>query len=395
MPPTTFAPIPVRVPQEYLIGEKDPGLEAFRLTIPPFIHIEIVEEDTPEYENLRTHSVVFESGENLASHVLEYSLELMNDRMGQSTKEFAVSAATDTIEPDADGNKVGIPLIKTIIAEMVQDGLPCDYVNGVKKIYLIHPPLLEDELHRQLNGLLVPPMADSPSERLISVCIGEETHRYVVQPYKMDLRRRRSADPRWLIVHMYNPDQPAMAIQVGPQGPMTFREPTPLLSDTRIAEDWAMGIVQAYLSSKGVEIQDVRHEPNGPKTFPDYEVHVNGTHWDLEVTRVIGDLLKSRHILDQPRDLRNMMSRAVQSPPIEKLDVENALDHAIDSKERSKSSAGKGSRYCLVLVNAAGLDIGSRSDIWQGRNLSSFDSVVVIHGFSQPTVEFIKGPIVQ
>ena len=131
-------------------------------------------------------------------------------------------------------------MIKAMIAETA-DVEDSEYVEGVTKVYVIHPPELEDELRRHLSALPVPAMSDSPSERLMSVAIGQESRRFVVEPYKMDLTRRGSTDPRWLIVHIYNPDIPALAISVEAQGPLTFKEPTPLLSDTEVAETWAMG----------------------------------------------------------------------------------------------------------------------------------------------------------
>ena len=85
------------------------------------------------------------------------------------------------------------------------------------------------------------------------------------------------------------------------------------------------------------------------------------------------------------------MDRAVQSSPIEDGDVENALDSAIKSKGPKRRSDGTGSNYCLLLLNPLGLDVGSQSPWWKGRDLTSFDVVVLVNGYSQPSVEFIKG----
>ncbi len=386
----TFAPVSVRTPEEYLIGQESLGLRAFRSLLPPFIHLEIIQEDTPEYENFDVHSVTFEAGDNFASNVMKYMSRLVDDRMGQGAKEFHTFAVGDSITPDADGKKLVIPMIKAIIAEMTQI-LDHDYIEGVTKVYVIHPPELEDELHRHFSVQPVPSVSSSPLERLISVAVGQETRSFVVEPYKMELTRRHSPDPRWLVVHLYNPALPALAIRVGSQGPLTFRQPTPLLSDTEVAENWTMSVLQDYLRASGIEIRGVCYEPNGPKTFPDYRATVEGASWDFEITRVLGDILTDRHILDKPRDSRQNINMAVQSRPIEDGDVKTALYSAIESKKRKSRPDGVTRGLCLVLLNALDLDIGSQSTIWQDMDLDSLDAVALVNGYDQPSVELIKG----
>ena len=384
MPQIVFAPFRIRVPQQYLVGEESPGLKAFRRLLPPFVHVEVVQPGTPEYDDLRVHSVTLEAGENFNSNVVEYMSRLIDDRMGQATKEFYTSMW------DADGKKLGIQMIKAMIAETIEVE-ECDYVDGVTKVYVIHPPQLEDELRCHLSALPVPAISASRSERLISIAAGQEMRHFVVEPYKMDLTRRRSTDPRWLIVHLYNPDIPALAIGVEAQGPLTFKEPTPLLSNTEVAEEWAMGVIQNHLREAGVGVRCVCYEPNGPKTFPDYRARLNGTPWDFEITRVLGDILENRHILDQPRDARRNMDMAVQSPPIDEKDVATALDRAIKSKEGKDQSDGITRSLCLVLLNALDLDIGSQSNVWEDIDLTSFHAVILVNGYSKPSVELIKG----
>ena len=390
MPQIVFAPFRIRVPQQYLVGEESPGLKAFRRLLPPFIHVEVVQPGTPEYDDLRVHSVAFDAGENFTGNVIKYMSRIIDDRMGEATKEFYTSTSGDSFTRDADGKKLGIQMIKAMIAETIEVE-ECDYVDGVTKVYVIHPPQLEDELQCHLSALPVPAISASRSERLISIAVGQEMRHFVVEPYKMDLTRRRSTDPRWLIVHLYNPDRPALGIRVEAQGPLTFKEPTPLLSDTEVAEKWAMEVIQSHLREAGVGVRCVCYEPNGPKTFPDYRARLNGTPWDFEITRVLGDILENRHILDQPRDARRNMDMAVQSPPIGEKDVATALDRAIKSKEGKDQSDGITRSLCLVLLNALDLDIGSQSNVWEDIDLTSFHAVILVNGYSRPSIELIKG----
>ena len=334
--------------------------------------------------------MAFDAGENFTGNVIKYMSRIIDDRMGEATKEFYTSTSGDSFTRDADGKKLGIQMIKAMIAEMIEVE-ECDYVDGVTKVYVIHPPQLEDELQCHLSALPVPAISASRSERLISIAVGQEMRHFVVEPYKMDLTRRRSTDPRWLIVHLYNPDRPALGIRVEAQGPLTFKEPTPLLSDTEVAEKWAMEVIQSHLREAGVGVRCVCYEPNGPKTFPDYQARLNGTPWDFEITRVLGDILENRHILDQPRDARRNMDMAVQSPPIDEKDVATALDRAIKSKEGKDQSDGITRSLCLVLLNALDLDIGSQSNVWEDIDLTSFHAVILVNGYSRPSVELIKG----
>ena len=376
--------------QEYPLGGESAGLRAFRRLLPPFIHVDVIQPGSPEYDDLSVRSVVIDASENFTNNVSEFISRLIEDEMGQGTKDFYVSKAADVINPGVDGRKLGIPLLKAMIAEMVEES-DSDLLGGVTKVYLIHPPHLESELLGHFANLPVPARADSASERLISVPGRSGMHPFVVHPYKMDLTRRRSTDPRWLIVHLYNPDKPALAIKVESQGPFTFKEPTPLLSNTEVAEDWAMSVMRGHFRDNDVDIQGVSHEPNGPKTFPDYQAQLNGTPWDFEITRVLGNILRARHIFDEARDARSVMLKAVQSPPIKEEDIRAALDHAIESKRRERSVDGIANRLCLILLNPLGLEIGGELNVWDGRDLTSFDAVILVGGYPHPNTELIAG----
>ncbi len=387
----SFVPTRIRVPQVYLLGEDSPGLKLFRRLVPPFVHLEVIQPGSSEYDELSVHSVTFEAGENLVTNVAGYMSGLLDERMGQSTKEFYSSTIADSIVPDTSGKRLGIPLLRAMIAEIAGNE-DSDYIDGATKVYVIHPPRLENELLSHLSTLPVPAMSDSPTEKLISVCTGEKTRHFVVEPYKMDLTSRHTASPRWLIVHLYNPAIPALVLRVGAQGPLTLKEPTPLLSDTAVAENWSIRIMEDYLRKAGIEVQDVCHEPNGPKTFPDYRIRLDGVQWHFEITRVLGDLLEGRQVLDKPRDAGKNMDMAIQSPPIQEADIEMALARAIRSKGRHKEQSDEEVPYfCLVLLNVLDLNIDSQSTTWNTMDLTSFDSVVVINGYSTPRVELITG----
>ena len=103
------------------------------------------------------------------------------------------------------------------------------------------------------------------------------------------------------------------------------------------------------------------------------------------------DILENRHILDQPRDAKRNIDIAVQSPPIDEKDVAIALDRAIKSKEGKDQPDGIARSLCLVLLNTLDLDIGSQSNVWEEMDLTPFHAVVLVNGYSRPSVESIKG----
>ena len=86
-----------------------------------------------------------------------------------------------------------------------------------------------------------------------------------------------------------------------------------------------------------------------------------------------------------------MFKKAVNKPSIGPDDAREALQKAIESKKRERT-ASEHRRYGLVLLNSADLDIGKGAPVVAASGTwRRFDAVVLIQGYSQPTVEFIKG----
>ena len=44
-----------------------------------------------------------------------------------------------------------------------------------------------------------------------------------------------------------------------------------------------------------------------------------------------------------------------------------------------------------MLLNVLDLDIGSRSNVWEDIDLTSFHAVILVNDYSKPSVELIKG----
>ena len=61
--------------------------------------------------------MAFDAGENFTGNVIKYMSRIIDDRMGEATKEFCTSTSGDSFTRDADGKKLGIQMIKAMIAE--------------------------------------------------------------------------------------------------------------------------------------------------------------------------------------------------------------------------------------------------------------------------------------
>ena len=115
-----FAPVRIRVPQEYLVGEESVGLKAFRRLLPPFIHVEVIEQNSPDYDDLKVHSVTFEAGENCATNVDAYTSWLMKIKWDRVQGNSRLLQLPIPSKPDSNGRRLGIPFLKAIIAEMAE-----------------------------------------------------------------------------------------------------------------------------------------------------------------------------------------------------------------------------------------------------------------------------------
>ena len=360
-----------------------------RSFIPPFIDIEVVSPGTPEYDALPNNFVMFEVGENLLANMTTFTAMQLNSRLLQVTDQMPSLPDAATTNGSGQTAKLGIPLLKRGIASIVTALEPKE-VEGATKVYIVHSPALKDDLHRHLADLPVPAYYDSMEERLISVTVDGKTLSFTVTPYMMGPLCQADADERWLLINLYNPHMPSMAIAVAEEGFMALKEPTPLLGDTEAVETWAMEKLTERWTRSGIHVQNVGKEPNGPKTFPDYTVSLNQKRWTCEITRVLGTIPTTRRVLDQPRDRIRNMERAVQSPPLLPSDIEAAVGKAITDKTAIRRKQSSTNRVCLVLVNVLDRELDKQSTVWQQQDLAAFDAVVLISGFSEPRVEWIK-----
>ena len=71
-------------------------MSALRQLLPPFVDVEFVGEESPEYDEIDTRSVFFEAGENFQSNIRAYVANLIEEGMGEATKKLPISSVVDT-----------------------------------------------------------------------------------------------------------------------------------------------------------------------------------------------------------------------------------------------------------------------------------------------------------
>ena len=361
-------------------------LELRRETLPPFVQIERIPVNTPEYDELPTYSYFLDSGRGEISQILQG----FNDIWDFALSEFLGDV---TSNPDrlvmGDLKRLDVPLLREAVESTIAAN-SIDLQDEVRTAYVIHPPELKAKVIQTLSKL---PFADIDGDRrLLSARNGNRVCVFPIESYQMELPVHCVGGPNWLIVILSNPDDPEIVLRVPEPGPWAESDFRLTPQETEKIELRVMETIESDLLDKGLNVEYV-HEPNGSGTFPDFEVSIEDTEWSLEVTRVLGAVLKERIINLDGKDPKAMKAKALHSPPIDTKEVDFALQKALTSKQSSASKCKAGTKYCLVLVNVADLDIGKDSEVWTGKDLSAFGAVIMVHNGprSNHTVEYIKG----
>ena len=368
--------------------------------LPPFMPPKFVRRDEPEYETMPLYTSFFVPGNGLLGlaelpFVLERHLgNIMGEELGKSTSAVPFFEPQLQNSDAGNGTKLDLAALKEA-ARSIIGAVSRDYVEGVQTMYLIHPAVLRETIVQVLSKLPLAPSAYSGDRRLLWVPGDKESHAFQVEPYEIELPARHVDGPGWLIVYLFNPDDPALEMRIPAPGPWTNLEPTLAFGNTSDIESAAMAIIEEDLQNKGVMI-DFTPEPYGKGTFPDFEADIEGTKWTIEMTRVLDGVAEGRVFRMGGKNQESRLARVAQSPPLGSTEVEEALISALEGKAAKASQRKQGSKYCLVLVNVVAFDIGRQSTVWNGKDLSAFDAVIVIHTNATPgpTLEYIKGELI-
>ena len=358
--------------------------------LPPFCHLRIVPRDTPE---LARHLSFFslQVPESDPQQVIgRYVRDLMIKLLGQSTTSFR-SSTSEQLNSETGNNL--LPVLKREASRIIAD-MPCDYMQGASTMYVIHSPTLKAKIVQAISKLPLAVGKNPTHRRLISVETDEMSYVFELDTYEIDLPLEYVDDPRWLILHLFNPDDPAMELLIPEPGSLIDVMPTMALDDTARLEYAAMEIVEQDLRSKQTRVE-YTHEPNGVATFPDFEAYIDGAKWEIEVTRVLTGIAGGRTFRSGARNEESAVAQIVQSSPIGDNEIDHALTTALEGKGAKSPRVEPGTNYCLILVDVANLGIQKESDVWKEKDLSAFAAVIVISESArqESVIEYIKGSL--
>ena len=196
----------------------------------------------------------------------------------------------------------------------------------------------------------------------------------------------------WLVLQQG--DDPALTCWVDPDRP-PFMSPTTALKNTDDVELRAIAAIRDAAEKNGLAVENEIHEPNGSSQFPDFQILIGGQKWELEVTRVLGDIVGKRIITIGKHQTEEYVRRAAKAPPLLPSDIHKAVEKAISDKAARSPRLSSNATSCLVLVDTLEqLELNDDS-YWGSFDLTAFDVIAVarIEENSRNLLHFVKGSI--
>ena len=359
-----------------------------RNLVPPFCPLRRVPNDGPELTRHLGFFALEIPGTDPQYIVGRYVEGLIAELLRQNTGSFR-SAKANLLNSQSVIDLLTV--LKREAKNMIVD-LPGHYVEGAHTMYFIHPPALKYKIVQAMSKLPVAVGRGPNNRRLISVQTPQRSYVFQVCAYELDLPLEYVEDPTWMILHLFNPTDPAMELLIPESGSLVDVAPTLALDSTEKLEYAAIELVEQDLHNKQMRAEYTR-EPNGFATFPDFEACIEGTKWTIEVTRVLTGIAEGRTFRTGARDEESVVAHMVQSSPIGTNKIDDALVDSLEDKGAKAPALERGTKYCLVLVDVANLGIQKGATIWQNKDLSAFDAVIVIskNERRENSVEYIKG----
>ena len=364
---------------------------------PPFMPIKSVEKGTPEYEATELHCAFFLDPEHQSisdrhSAIGEYYEHLMSEILSGNTSQLGHLSADPEIPGSAGNGKLALPNVKAAIKQII-DSNEAEFLDGVRKVYVVHPPSLQEKAIHAMNSL---PAADMyGSTKLISVRREKQTLVFPIETFCMKLHRSPFESTGWMTI-LFNPERPVVQIPVPADRPAAFLAPLYGFGNTEDIERRAMDAISLRLNAGTTSLTGRIHEPNGDTTFPDFEATIRGQEWSIEVTRLLKGVANERVIEVGNRQQTAMTVRASKSLPITQQALHEAITSAITEKSEKAVRCRPGTKYCLAMVNVVDLSIGEGEYDWTRQDLSKFDAVLLLRFQPGPRVEIenIKGNLI-
>ena len=282
---------------------------------------------------------------------------------------------------DAHGRELTLDYLKDEATQLIARNDP-EWLSGCKGLSIIHHPSKAEKLSLALANLVESPRG-AGRQKLLSV-------RHEGQSYSLEIQLLPNVHMRQdgLIFGLVNPEDPAnfRLIEEDRGQILNFSE---LYNDKELMEHFALySLCHDVVNRFGIPLEDMHwdYEPLGESTYPDFGGTIAGQEWGVEVVRVEADMtayVEVERQLDQ-KGLNRVFKKHITDDR-----VRETLNQEIGDKGGIRSKCLSYSRHCLVLVDIVDAVGDKDSDVWEKRDLSSFDAVVVVK--MDGTVHHIKG----
>ena len=182
---------------------------------PPFMPIKLVEKGTPEHEATELHCAFFLDPENRSfwnghSAINEFYEHRMSEILTSNKSQLGHLSADPDIPGSASNGKLVLPNVKAAIKQVI-NSIEAEFLDGVRNVYVVHPPSLEEDAIRMMSTLPVAGL-DS-STRLISAGNEGTTKVFPIETFCMKLHRAPFESTGWMAI-LFNPERPMVQILV-------------------------------------------------------------------------------------------------------------------------------------------------------------------------------------
>ncbi len=280
------------------------------------------------------------------------------------------------------GQPLTLSNIKAAVSELVARNIKDDaeWVRGSTSISIIHSPDIAEQLVSIFAKL---PFHWQWDLRHMSICLDGEVYPFAIQTYE-----NRFAPDGGMALGLIHPDDPAGEMLVGKDSGIFVVDAS--FDEKVVVERAAMSaFYEALVDDIGIDIGDLslpRYEPLGNQTFPDFDFHVRGEEWAVEVTRIESGMV-SHYTLFGRLD-RKMIEKVAQTEVTEPK-INNALIREVARKTKRLEECDEYARACLLLVDIVDAIEPNDSNMWSGVDLSAYEVVVLVR--RDGSAVFIKG----
>ncbi len=286
----------------------------------------------------------------------------------KSAIETKTLSDTDSIPRSSfSGQGLTLQSLKDEVTDIISRN-PIEWIRGCSGISLMHHPEKRGNLVSLLSKL---PESAHQWQKLLSVPYADD-----VFAFNMQLHENNFIPTDGLYIWLDNPSDPAAEHVVPSDGgeSLTIRD---VYESKQKMEYFAMmSLCNDLFTNTSLTHIDLkyRYEPLG-NAFPDFELVVRGQEWAVEVTRIESGMVGYLRV-SEPLD--KAAFDKVARKQVTDCGIITALSKALEDKTKRRNDCSRYSRSCLLLVDIVDSIGAESSSIWDGIDLSAFDTVALV-----------------